>query len=76
MDFLEQLRGEIGAPPEGHSYREALLAAGYRNHLKECAPMARAYALERLLTGSEPWIYEADLIAGSTRGLYLSLIHI
>ena len=74
MDFLEHLRGEIARPPAARCCRDALLAGGYRQHLGERAPLARAYALERLLTGAEPWIYEADLIAGSTRGLYRQAI--
>ncbi len=73
MDFLEQLRGEIAQAPEGRCCREALLAAGFRAHLREPAPMARAWALERLLTGAKPHIYDADLIAGSARGLYMTL---
>lgn len=70
MDYLEHLRSEIAAPPAGRYCREALLAGGYRAHLEERAPIARAYALESLLTGAKPYLYEADLIAGSTRGLF------
>lgn len=71
MDTLAALKTEIAAIPAGRRPLNAYyLAQGFFAHLDDPTPLARAYALESLLTGHRKHIYASDRIAGSLRGAF------
>jgi formate C-acetyltransferase len=70
MSSLEKLKAEMQcAPQDTKNILKYLKYLGYSAHFDEPAPLARAYAIESLFCGHKKYIYENDLIAGSTRGL-------
>ena len=71
MQRLEALKREASAPPAHPAgIADMLYAQGLAAHFDDPAPIARAYAIERLFTGCDKHVYPHDVVAGSLRGLF------
>lgn len=70
MYQCQKIRREIDMSEKGNSIRKFLRYSGYREHYREPVTLAKAYALEKLFTQCPKNIYDADLIAGSLKGMY------
>ena len=69
MSQLSLLQSEISRSPEQTKrITSYLMYKGLVSHLDDPVPIARAYAVESLLTCHHKHIYQHDLIAGSFRG--------
>ncbi|MBQ7983016.1 MAG: hypothetical protein IJ302_05575 [Clostridia bacterium] len=68
FDF-QALKEQTAQPASGRHSACILRAAGYGAHREDENVIARAYAIYSLFTGHEKFLYDADLLAGSCRGL-------
>lgn len=73
MDKLKTLQADVSVTPENtRLITPYLMYQGFAAHFDDPVPIARAYAIEALLTGHIKHIYPSDLIAGSVRGRLLT----
>ena len=72
MSYLQQLSDEARPCPYAPKYApDKYVADGFRQHFSEPVPIARAYSSAAIFTQHRKHVYPHDLIAGSTRGLYI-----
>lgn len=72
-DFLqttEGLRSEVTAPGSGMNVCGYYSGLGFKAHLNDPIPVARAWALRYLLRDTKKTVYRNDIIAGSMRGMF------
>ena len=71
MQRLEALKREVFTEAKYNAgIADVLYAEGLAAHFDDPSPVARAYGIERMLTGGTKHVYRNDLIAGSLRGMY------
>jgi formate C-acetyltransferase len=72
MDKLNLLKDEFAAVSRKGlpNITDYLMYLGYREHYADDSLTAKAYAISKLFTGHEKYIYDSDLIAGSIYGKF------
>lgn len=71
MKLSQELHKEINQSVKGTYAPYLYRYNGMRNHMDEQIALKRAWGINFLFSHSEPHLFASDLIAGSTRGLFV-----
>ena len=73
MNHLEELKTAVKQKPEGeYILPELLRYRSYRKHYEETPLTAKALAIRDMLEAYPAFVYEADRVAGSRRGCFVT----